>query len=295
MDENVLQAMPQYDEQETVVPLDKSVLSEYSFGTRVAEQIHATTEVGRKEVGSKQDHRDDEPPKSSAPVDYHENLEKMDHDERVAATAECLNRRGSFRDILYGLLGFCVEEKSYEEIEPFVEGFVEFCRNRQEPRRYVFMLLRTGGLEEIELKEDGTPLTKEDKQAAIADGLEPEDVDVLVFDWRVATTEVGREVYADFNPSMRLKKLVEEYPDREEAFAQIMAFCREPQTMGAIDDKFKGKSLMGIDEACKQKRQPSSYVDKLGTAGAIAWSGSAWSLADAGKEYLKNRESELKG
>lgn len=274
---------------EGVQSSDEGALERYEFGGPVARRAGGT--FGNDCVGESVR---DEPLRDSsldgrrnrADLDYRQKLQSMDFDARCKATAECINRRGTFRDILYGLLGFCAQERTYEEIGPFVESFVEFQNNRQESHRYVFMLLRTGGLCEIELDEDGVPLTEEKKQRAIEQGLDPEDIDTLVFDWHVVTTDVGERVYEELAPARRLKALLKQYPEREEAFAQIMMFCREPKTMGSIDAEFKGTDLLGIDESSKLKRQPSSYIEKLGAVGAIAWSNGAWILTDVGREYL---------
>lgn len=284
-----------YDEDGHVVPLDENAVRQNAFGEKAARQMDASFEPehdsGTMSAKQASPEGADDPRGNERPAanDYRDTLEGMDHDDRVAATKECLNRRGTFRDILYGLLGFCEEERSYEEIEDYVKSFTEFHRNRQEPQRYAYMLLRCGALEEIELDENGNRLTEADKQAAIDSGMAPEDTDELVYDWLVKTTDVGREVHEDLSPEHRLERLLESYPERTEAFAQIMEFCETPRGMGAIDDAFKGKPVMGFDEASKQKRQPSSYIEKLEAAGALKWDGSAWSLTGTGRDYLKSR------
>lgn len=284
---------PIYDEQGNVVPLDDAALGQGHFGGRAAAQVGALVEADfageRKQAAAEGQERSKTAPQPTD--DYRQKLVEMDFDQRVEATLECLGRRPTFRDILYGLLGFCQEEKSYEEIGPFVEGYADFHRNRQEPSRYVFMLLRTGALEEIELDEDGQPLTEERKQAAIDEGLAPEDVDLLVFDWRVVTTEVGAKVFEENDPASRFRRLLAQYPEREEAFAEIMEFCRSPRFMGQIDDEFKGSALLGFDDQTSQMRQPSSYLEKLERSGMIFWNNQHWVLTAEGQEYLDNRDT----
>lgn len=290
---------PRYDADGNIIPLDDELVLREGFGTRAAQQMNAQMEenhAGSSCAAARESaciDETDEEEESSTPrlEDYHDKLATMSFEDRVRATYECLNRRSSFRNILYGLLGFCSEEKSYEEIEPFCESFSEFKVNRQEPRRYVFMLLRTGALEEIEIDKEGNPLTEEAKLKAVEDGLAPEDLDTLVYDWRIVTTEVGAQVYEDFTPAARLADLLASLPEREEAFFQIMEFLREPRSMGVIDETFKGKELLGVDEATRLLRQPSSYIQKLDNAGAIEWSGSAWRLSQAGIDCLNQRSA----
>lgn len=294
MHDDFLRVKPEYDSEGNIIPLDEDAFSQSDFGARAAEQVGALAEMdfAERKASAFADGAGtaDGSAKPRKDADYREALRQMSFDERVEATVECLGRRGTFRDILYGLLGFCTQERSYDDIEPYVESFTEFHRNRQEPRRYVFMLLRTGALEEIELGEDGSPLTEADRQAAIEGGLDPQDVDLLVFDWRVATTDVGRKVLEDYDPAARFKRLLADDPEREGALVRVMAFCRTPRSMGEIDDKFKGDALMGFDGQSGQMRQPSSYVGKLESAGMVFWDGRSWILTEEGAACLEGRE-----
>ena len=258
-------------------------LAREQFGERTARQVGAFMEEGRPEAHI--DHWGDRPKQ----IDWREKLAAMDFDERVDAALASLKRRTTFRDILYGLLDFCMEERPYEEIEPYVESFVEFHRNRQSPRRYVQVLLRTGALEEIELDEQGEPITDEARNRAVEEGLDPDDLDTLVFDWRVVTTDVGRAAYERFTPSSRIADLIGADPEREAAFVDIMAFCRKSRFMGQIVDEFAGKAYLGIDEENRLPRQPSAYVEKLDRAGAVFWDGKCWTLTEEGETFLQER------
>lgn len=278
------------DSQENVIPLDEAYLSQYQFGARAAEQMAAFAEddsAGRNTKGQTQD--DLKRRRAARASDYHQKLATMDFEERVQATIECVTRRNTFRDILLGLIRFCEQERTYEEIEPFVESFVEFERNRQSQRRYVHLLLRTGALVETELDEVGAPLTNETKQAAIHAGLDPEDVDTLVFGWRVATTEVGQKAWEELDPGRRIQALMDSEPELKEALIEIMAFCDKPRYSGEVIDMFWGKPSMGFDKKTKQMRQPNSFIDKLERAGAMVWDNEKWVLTEAGRVYLARR------
>lgn len=262
----------------------KDILATYTFGGSVAESMNAFMEEGRDEANLYPQFNQN---RQTPNVDeWREKLEAMDFDQRVQATLECLGRRTVYRDILYGLLEFCTIERTYEEIEPFVEEFTEYHRNRQSQRRYVQMLLRCGALEEIELDEVGEPLTQETKENALAAGLDPADIDTLVFDWRVRTTEVGEKVLEEFSPANRIATLFAADPERVEAFKAIMTFCETPQTADVIIESFRHSDLMGYDEKSKQIRQPAAYIEKLDRAGALAWDGDHWTLTEAGQASL---------
>lgn len=287
-------SLPKCDENGNIVLLDDPCLVDRPFGGKVAEQVGAYIELDdddrQRPLRTVDDESEDKHP--FKPAGFEEKLETMDFDDRLEATMECLTRRPSFQDILYGLLGFCASERSYEEIELYVKAFPEFTVNRQEPRRYVFMLLRTGALQEIELGEDGAPLTEDDVQKALDDGIEPDDLDTLVFDWRVITTEVGEAAYQRFSPAMRFKELLADNEGHDEALYQIMEFCRVPRYMGQIDDRFKGKPVMGFNSATSMMYQPSSYVTKLNHAGVLNWNGDQWQLTESGAELLNMHNNE---
>ncbi len=258
----------------------------YEFGATVADQMNAFLQGDRREAAPSRLPAQ-MPGGSIEACDYRKKLESMSPDDRVSATLECLGRRGTFRDILYGLLVFCQDEKTYPEIEAHVREFAEFHRNRQSERRYVHLLLRTGALEEIELDEDGEVLTETAKQRAVEEGLDPEDLDLLVCDWRVVTTEVGKRALAEFSPESRMRALLEGSPGKVEALLQVLAFCETPRFMGDVVEHFQGADVLGFDEGTRQPIQPSSYMDKLDKAGMVAWNGSYWRATDEGRAFLR--------
>ena len=126
--------------------------------------------------------------------DWRGDLASLSFDERVAKTMECLDRRASFKSILYGLLVFCFEERSYEEVEEHAQGYAEFEANRQSGRRYAFFLQRVGAIEEIELDADGAVVTEGRRAQLLEEGADQDALDVLTADWRVRATEVGKEL-----------------------------------------------------------------------------------------------------
>lgn len=204
--------------------------------------------------------------------DWKGELESLSFDERVDKTMECLDRRASFRNILYGLLLFCGEERTYDEIEEHVQSYAEFEANRQSARRYAFFLQRTGAIEEIELDGEGAVITDERRDQLMEAGADADSIDALVVDWRVRTTEVGARAIQLGDPLLSLKELLEEKPARRSTYAKVLAYCRQPRQLGEIADELKNDPGLEKDERTGlPSMQPSAYVSKLDHAGGLVW------------------------
>ena len=278
-------------------PIDAHALEGYEFGGRVACQTGAAlTEDRREHEGSGSLSVDDARRQDAARAhDYKKDLEPLSFDERVEKTMDCLERRASYRNILYGLLRFCCADRSYEEAEAYVEGFPEYKENRQLARRYVSFLLRTGAIEETELDENGLPITERERQVALDEGLAPEDLDLLVCDWSLGTTDVGREALDRFSPARRLRSLVESYDSVSvRTCAHVLDVCRTRRSIADIN------RLLAADPGLKRDShtgvmglQPSSYVNKLDHAGGLEWN-DGWKTTEEGErilEELRQREA----
>lgn len=181
--------------------------------------------------------------------DWRGDLASLSFDERVAKTMECLDRRASFKSILYGLLVFCFEERSYEEVEEHAQGYAEFEANRQSGRRYAFFLQRVGAIEEIELDADGAVITEGRRAQLLEEGADQDALDVLTADWRVRATEVGKEAVKLADPLVSLRELLAEKPSRRSAYAHVLAYCRKPRQLGEIIGELDGDPGLEKDEA----------------------------------------------
>ena len=272
------------------IPVDGGIEFD-TFGARAAEDMDAFVTDNRNSSEAKYNpigEAGDEEKRVNAAkvVDWRETVAAMDAEARLNATRECLTRRDNYTPILRGLLDFCAEERSYEEIEEYLPTIPEFRLGGQSPRRYVYFLLRTGALDEIELGEDGEPVTQGMKDAAVAEGLDPEDVDTLIFDWRVVTTEVGTQIAEEFTPQNRIKKILAEYPDREANFMKLLKFCRTKRDFGQLEDYFRANASVIIDESTRLPLQIGSYVNKLGEVGALRWT-DGWAITPEGEKVLE--------
>lgn len=219
--------------------------------------------------------------------DWRGDLASLSFDERVAKTMECLDRRASSKSILYGLLVFCFEERSYEEVEEHAQGYAEFEANRQSGRRYAFFLQRVGAIEEIELDADGAVITEGRRAQLLEEGADQDALDALTVDWRVRTTDVGREAVKLADPLVSLRELLAEKPSRRSAYAHVLAYCWKPRQLGEIIGELDGDPGLEKDEATGlPSMQPSAYVSKLDHAGGLVWM-DGWATTKEGLAILE--------
>lgn len=265
------------------------------FGERTARQMGAFISEERSEMDARSDRGADDVRRQEAArfVDYRERLAEMDFEQRVEATVACLERRASFQAILHGLLDYCMLDRTYDEAEAFVRTFPSFRLNRQSERRYVTFLLRTGAIEEVELDEGGNPVTAERKQEALEAGVDPEDLDTLVCDWRLRTTDAGEEALRRHSPVRRVARLLEEHPEREATYLRVLDYCRTPRSMEDVKRRLSDDPGLDRDPKTGIPRvQASSYVSNLENAGGLAWDG-GWASTEAGVQQLDDRRAAI--
>lgn len=267
------------------------MLAHGEFAGKVARQTGAFISEERSEMdalagGAGSDARREQ---AARFVDYREQLAKMGFEQRVEATVACLERRASFQRILFGLLEYCGEERTYDEAEALVATFPECKLNRQTERRYITFLLRTGAIEELELDEQGNRITEARKREAIEQGLDPEDLDTLVCSWLLRTTGVGEEALARCSPARRMAALFEEHPERVDTYLRVLEYCLRARSMDDIKRHLREGPGLDRDAATGIPRiQASSYVDKLEGAGGMVWDG-GWKVTEAGRKQLDVR------
>jgi len=261
---------------------------EAGFGGKIARSIGASLSADKEDATRRALERQDDLRMQQAAQsrDWAASLAVLNFEERVTKTLECLDRRASFHNILYGLLLFCVQERSYEEAELHAQTFAEFEANFQSPRRYLMLLQRTGALEEIPYDEKGKLVTDELRERALEDGLEPDCLDTLAADWRVQTTDVGKEVIRLASPYLRLQALFAENPSRSQTYLKVLNFCVQPCQMTQIAEGLKDDPGLEHNEKGIAGMQPSAYVSKLNQAGGLDWKG-GWVVTKGGKKIAE--------
>lgn len=147
----------------------------YAFGRKIVEGVECTSPSGdaeERERSALEIERDQRIEQAARVDDWQSKLDAMSHDERVAATLECLGRRPAFARVLRAVLEHCREERNSEEVEAYIETLPDFAANRQSARRYVFFLMRTGGLQEMGYDAEGNIVDERSVQA-VQESLNP--------------------------------------------------------------------------------------------------------------------------
>lgn len=185
------------------------------------------------------------------------------------------------REAYLALLNLCKERRLLAEAEDSLRHRATFAQLAQSPYRLIRDLVEEGGLDWIELDADGNEIAPERKE-----GLDEDEVDDLVADFALETTAAGADVAEAMSPRRRLDALLEGEPDRQAAFAEVLAFCEEPRPFREVEAYLRGSgALEDLRARNGRPLQASYFVDMLERAGGLEWDG-AWRVTEAGGRLL---------
>ena len=212
---------------------------------------------------------------------------ELTFDEKVDACMEVIMRTPRFREILYKTLVFCKDEKPLPEVEDEIQTYPEYEAAAQNPYRLIRFLVDNYGLDLLEIDEEGLQVTPERKV-----GLTEDEIDDLVVEFHLKTTDVGEEVARRLKPEGRIGDLLRAFPVRFSSYRDVLSFCREPRTIQEINKLFENVDLKALGTLHSDDTiaiQPSVFVDKLEKAGAMYWDGK-WKLTLEGRMFLEGIE-----
>ena len=183
----------------------------------------------------------------------------------------CINAEPLYREIYVGVLEFCKERRNLSEVETAIQSWPQFSQAAQSPYRLVRNLVELGGLDWIELDDDGAEVNAQRKV-----GLTPDEVDDLIASFAVQTTADGADAAEEMSPARRLGKLEDEHADRVPVFTEILEFCVQPRSFAEVASHLGDSGLLDVARAENgQALHPSYFVDALERTGALVWDG-AW-------------------
>lgn len=206
-------------------------------------------------------------------------------DERVERLMRVVDNKASHKELLRKMLVHCQQQRALAEVEQTVQGYPEFRAAGQNPYRLIVYLVEGGGLEKLELDEEGNRVTDDCKA-----GLTEDEVDDLVVSYALKTTDVGRVVADRLAPKKRIKNLLSLLPERFDAYIDLLKFCQEPRSMTAIDKLLSSRDLSAmksLNPGTSVAIKPSVFVDKMERAGGIVWK-DGWTLTEEGKAFLES-------
>lgn len=208
---------------------------------------------------------------------------EMTFDEKVEALRKMMSAP-RFREIYFAMLDFCGQARRLGELEQMVGALPEFEYCGQNRYRLIINLEDAFALERAELDEEGRVVTEDMKE-----GLTDDEIDDLVIDYAFTTTEVGRVVCDEMQPSTRMEDLMSKFPKRVKTYCELLEFCKTPRSFKEIDTLLKGSEVLrsvSANTITNIPLQPSVFVEQLELSGGLVWKGS-WNITEGGKKYLE--------
>lgn len=154
---------------------------------------------------------------------------------------------------------------------------------RQSPSVCLDILVRNGALDQTVLV-DGQEYEGAFEDIQTDESI-PDDAEVVI---KLAMTETGNAILADYDPAYTLGNLLSEKQHYEDVFRAALAACNKPEgcALPDLEAVINTFPQLAADPTTGQTRvYPQYFIDALETAGGIAWDG-AWRTTDAGKALI---------
>ncbi|MGV8084119.1 MAG: hypothetical protein AB2L09_10880 [Coriobacteriia bacterium] len=217
-----------------------------------------------------------------------EPAEEESFEARVERVRAAVMRQPLHREILYKTLGFCRERRDLPDIEQKIATYPEFKHATQNQYRLISFLTNAGGLECLELDDEGEIVAEERKA-----GLSEDEIDDLVASYAYATTDAGLAIWEEMNPRKRILDLLGIAPEHEETYAELLEFCASPKTYKEIEDLLKERDILSFGMAPNEPAiHPSYFVDTLERVGGIVWDG-GWIASEEGRAIVETIRTQL--
>lgn len=206
-----------------------------------------------------------------------------DRDSALGRLDKLLGGAPLHREIYVRLLGFCKERRLLADAEDAVRSWPQSTQIAQSPYRLIRDLVEEGGLDWIALDSDGAELAPDRIK-----GLSVDEVEDLTAAYAVETTAAGADAAEEWSPAWRLGRLMESSPERIEAFAEVLALCKLPQSLTSVEELLERLGFLDTLRAVNgQPLKVSYFVDVLERAGGLEWDG-AWRITEAGSTLLQS-------
>lgn len=179
----------------------------------------------------------------------------------------------AYKSQLLGIIEFCEEEKTAEEINEMLEPLREHRVCTYSPINLRTILVGAGALSYNDNDEEDEEITDEDGNLVI-----PEQTNIPTW----VATEEALAFCASLNPYADLLAALENDSEFVEVYVQVLELCSgEGSSISVIEHTINDSGK--LDGAIKQ---PGYFVGKLEDLGAIEWKG-AWRITPLGLQYLE--------
>ena len=189
-------------------------------------------------------------------------------DDTVEAVVKRLKANRATTLALCACLAVCETRMPYREAETLIGQRPELNLSTQNAHALLRIMIDCGGVEAEEVPEP-----------ACEPGDEKQDQPV---DYTVRTTEAGRAALAQFEPTKRFGRMLQDEPaGYAQAYAIVLALCEDGATKAAIEQALEGNPALSNPKQVF----PSYFISKLETVGGLTWDGS-WKATEAGRQML---------
>uniref|UniRef100_A0A7C9NC87 Uncharacterized protein n=1 Tax=Muribaculaceae bacterium Z82 TaxID=2304548 RepID=A0A7C9NC87_9BACT len=203
-------------------------------------------------------------------------------DDALDRASVLFQHNPGFRQAFLRILQRCRDEAvELANLEATVEEVPGYPKLKQPPYFPIRWLHETGALEELYLDSDGR----------LHDGAEVAELDEDAFDDLVVafayrTTELGSKLAERFSPRNRLAQLLADEPDRQQTYCELLAFLTQKRSFAQIEALLRGRDVLVGTARDGIALQPSLFIDKLESVGAVAYDG-GWQTTPEGKELIE--------
>ena len=202
-------------------------------------------------------------------------------DAHVSALVKLMRGAPLHREVYVRILEYCKERRTLSEAEDAVTAMPEFAQLAQSPYRLIRCLADEGGLQWLDLDEDGMPL-----DAALREELSEDEYDDMIAAYAVETTAAGAEASEIMSPANRLDDLLNRASDRTGALLDVLDFCATPRSLRDIEGLLEDHGALDTLRASNgQPLKASYFVDVLERSGGLVWN-NAWQTTSSGLEFL---------
>jgi hypothetical protein len=207
----------------------------------------------------------------------------LDFEQKVERTIQLLVSNNLNRPILYRILGAtAAEPMRLFDLEELIQAMPEFKSATQPPYFLIEWLVKTEALSFTEVDAQGMPITDEQREGKTED-----EIDDLIEDMIIETTDVGKEALKAFDPQQRLANLLEDVPERMDTYLEVLEFLKDKHSYNDIDQLLRGRPVLVKTRAQDDRpMQPSVFVDKLAAAGGIVYD-EGWVITPEGLALLE--------
>lgn len=196
--------------------------------------------------------------------------------EEISVTehlATLIHDMAPYKAQLLGIVAFCEEEKTAEEIDEMLEPLREHRVCTYSPINLRTILVNAGALIYNDNDEEAEEVTDEEGNLVL-----PEETATPTW----LATEEALAFCASLNPYADLLKALENDSDYVDAYVQVLQLCSgEGCKVSTIEHTLNDSGI--LDGSAKQ---PGYFVGKLEDLGAIEWKG-AWQITPLGLQYLE--------